>query len=436
MAWRWTPTDPLAEAYDVVVVGGGPAGIMAAGAAAGNGRHVLLIDRRPQLGGNVWYPSAGQPPVPEAAVDLSRLRGSGLRVLTGAEVLDRPRPGKLLVGSFEGWAQEVAYSQLVIATGARERFLPFPGWTLPNVVGVGALQLLGKSGAPVKGRSVVIAGSGPLLLAATAYLREQGAEVKVVAEQSSRWRVWRLAAGLVSNRERFRQALDLQRRVRGIPYRYGCWPVRAEGSGRVERVVLRQGNRTWTEGCDLLACGYHLVPNLELAELLGCRLRDGFVAVDEYQESSVPGVYCAGEPVGIGGLELARVEGEIAGLSAAQQREKARNRFADRRRLSSFRAGLRRAFALNPALRGMVTPSTVVCRCEDVRAEAVAPYLGGRDARLQTRCGMGRCQGRVCGPAAEFLWGWTPRGTRPPITPATVDQLTLSAVAEGAPGAT
>jgi len=336
-----------------------------------------------------------------------------------------------LIGSGET-AQELRYRQLVLATGARERFLPFPGWTLPNVTGAGALQLLAKAGVVVKGRSVIVAGSGPLLLAAAASLRAEGADIRLVAEQSPRLRVWRLAASLWKDSARLRQALDLRRQLRGVPYRTGCWPVRAEGGGRVERVTFRQGREEWTEDCDFLACAFFLEPNTELASLIGCHLEAGFVTVDEFQTTSVPGTFCAGEPVGIGGLELAQVEGEIAGFAATQQLERARNLFPERRRLAWFRFALNRAFALDPRLRDIVTPSTTVCRCEDIPASRLASFGSGRDARLQTRCGMGRCQGRVCGPAAEFLWGWNPRGVRPPIVPATVGQLTLTAGPESA----
>jgi D-hydroxyproline dehydrogenase subunit alpha len=393
---------------------------------------VLLVERRPRLGGNVWFQAAGGPATPEATPSPHRLARQNVQVSTGVEVLDRPAPSTLLLATKEG-SREVRYGKLVLATGARERFLPFPGWTLPNVTGAGALQLLAKAGAPVRGRSIVVAGSGPLLLAAAAYLRERGAEVRLVAEQSSRTRIWRLALGLWNDRPRFRQALELRRQLRGVPYRTGCWPLRAEGDGKVERVVLQQGGREWTVPCDFLACAFHLVPNTEIAELLGCQITDGYVVVDEYQATTVADTYCAGEPVGIGGVELARVEGEIAGLAASGQPLRATRLIGERRRLARFREKLQRAFPLDPRMRGAVTPSTVVCRCEDVRAESLASYQSGRDARLQTRCGMGRCQGRICGPAAEFLWGWNPRGPRPPLVPATVGQLTLHRGTEGAP---
>ncbi len=339
-------------------------------------------------------------------------------------MIDRPRPSELSLGVGDS-IRDVRYEKLVLATGARERLLPFPGWTLPNVTGAGGLQLLAKAGLSLHGRRVVVAGTGPLLLASAVYLRKRGAEVVLVAEQAPGWRVWWLGATLIRDRDRLRQALDLRRQLRGVSYRTGAWVVRAEGNGRLERVVLRHGRREWTESCDFLACGFHLVPNLELAELLGCRLRAGFVAVDEFQETSLPDIYAAGEPVGIGGWELARLEGEVAGLAATGQREEAVALFGERRRRNQFRGALDRTFLLDPQLRATVTPETIVCRCEDVVAGALSSFEEGREARLQTRCGMGRCQGRVCGPATEFLWGWNPRGARPPIVPATVGQLAV-----------
>jgi D-hydroxyproline dehydrogenase subunit alpha len=411
-----------------VVVGGGPAGIAAAAAAAESGQEVLVVERRPHLGGNVWHAEAGGVPHPDAIPALRSLERPNVTVRTGAEVLDAPRPSTVLVGG-GATAREVRYRALILATGARERLLPFPGWTLPNVTGAGGLQLLAKAGLRLEGRSVVVAGSGPLLLAAASDLRRRGAEIRSIAEQSSGWRLGRLAVGLLGSTAHRRQALEFRRELRGVPYRTGSWVVRAEGEGAVERVVLRRGRREWTERCDFLACGFHLVPNLELAELLGCRIEGGFVVVDGNQKTSVPETYAAGEPVGIGGLELARIEGRIAGWAATGAEAQAATLFAERGRLARFRAALLRAFPLDPRLRSVVTPATIVCRCEDVRADAIGSFRTGRQARLQTRCGMGRCQGRVCGPATEFLWGWSPRGARPPLSPATVSQL----LAEDAP---
>ena len=134
-------------------------------------------------------------------------------------------------------------------------------------------------------------------------------------------------------------------------------------------------------------------------------------------------VYSAGEATGIGGLELALVEGRIAGYAAADLPEKARALFAERARLRRFARGLERAFALRAELRALPEPETVVCRCEDVSLARMQAYRAWRPAKLQTRCGMGPCQGRICGAAAEFLLGWGMESVRPPVLPARVESL-------------
>jgi NADPH-dependent 2,4-dienoyl-CoA reductase/sulfur reductase-like enzyme len=184
--------------------------------------------------------------------------------------------------------------------------------------------------------------------------------------------------------------------------------------------------RRWTVACDFLACGFHLVPNTELAQLIGCRIEDGFVAVDEMQRTSVENVLCAGEPTGIGGVEMAVVEGQIAGLAALGALSQARKLVRGRRRMLGFVRALREAYALDPELRRLASDATIVCRCEDVVYGDLRRYSVWRDAKLQTRCGMGPCQGRLCGAAAEFLFGWGAQGMRPPAFPVSVANLTMA----------
>ena len=189
----------------------------------------------------------------------------------------------------------------------------------------------------------------------------------------------------------------------------------------LKSVRLTDGIKTWDEPCDLLACGFHLVPNTELPSLLGCKLRGDFVEVNEQQQTSVANIYCAGEPTGIAGLDAALIQGEIAGLACAgmptghlQSRNAAEQEFAAR---------LETAFRLRPELRLLPTPETIVCRCEDVAYKNLAARTGWTEAKLQTRCGMGPCQGRICGPATQTLFGWTPKSIRPPLFPVPVNAL-------------
>jgi hypothetical protein len=183
-------------------------------------------------------------------------------------------------------------------------------------------------------------------------------------------------------------------------------------------VTLRRGARTWSERCDYLACAFGLVPNLELPMLLGCG-----ADVDDLQQTRTPGIYAAGEVTGIGGLDLSQVEGEIAGYAAAGKPDRARPLFARRARHRRFAAALERAFALREELKALPAPDTFLCRCEDVTLDRVRRYSNWREAKLQTRCGMGPCQGRVCGPAAEFLLGWKHESVRPPAFPARIGTL-------------
>jgi NADPH-dependent 2,4-dienoyl-CoA reductase/sulfur reductase-like enzyme len=175
--------------------------------------------------------------------------------------------------------------------------------------------------------------------------------------------------------------------------------------------------------CDLLACGFHLVPNIELARLLGCLIVDGFVAVDEYQQTSVSDVYCAGEPTGIGGVDAAIVEGKLAGFAATDQFVRAASLLPTQKKTAAFAKALDRAFELRNELRTLAVNSTILCRCEDVQYGKLTEYEDFRTAKLQTRCGMGACQGRICGSAVEFLFGWTDRSVRPPIFPVKMENL-------------
>jgi NADPH-dependent 2,4-dienoyl-CoA reductase/sulfur reductase-like enzyme len=214
----------------------------------------------------------------------------------------------------------------------------------------------------------------------------------------------------------------------GVPYLPSCWPVAAEGKHKLESVTLRRGAKTWSVPCDYLACGFHLVPNTELAALLGCVVENGKVRVDELQQTTMPDVYCAGEPTGIGGLELSLVEGQIAGHAAAGRLDPARRLFAKRDKMRRFAAALERAFVLRPELQELARPETLVCRCEDVSLSRLREHSSWRAAKLLTRCGMGPCQGRVCGPALEFLLDWKPESVRPPVFPVRVESLIATAV--------
>ena len=420
------PAHNQVHSYDVVVIGGGPAGLAAAVSAKESGARVAIVDDNPNLGGQIWRGESQKPTVPESAEWLRRVQAAKIEFISGARVFDQPENGQLLAETFDG-VLRLGYQKLILATGARERFLPFPGWTLPGVTGAGGLQALVKSGWPIAGKKVVIAGTGPLLLAVAAYLRKRGANVLLIAEQASRKSLFSFGLGLWRSPGKIIQALTLKRELAGVRHLTGCWPVAATGDGQLQRVTLRRGERTWQVECDYLACGFHLLPNTELAAFFGCALRDGVVWVDEFQQTTIPGIYCAGESTGIGGLDVSLIEGRIAGLAATGQQEKASALFAERRRHQQFAYLLNRAFALREELKTLPQPETIVCRCEDVSFARLQQHhqkqAGWRAAKLHTRCGMGPCQGRICGGAIEYLFGWPAESIRPPVFPVKVGSL-------------
>ncbi|MBN3729306.1 NAD(P)/FAD-dependent oxidoreductase, partial [Burkholderia sp. Ac-20379] len=256
----------------------------------------------------------------------------------------------------------------IVATGARELLLPFAGWTLPGVTGAGGLQALIKGGVPVRGERIVIAGSGPLLIAAMATARDAGAKVVAVVEQAGASAVSRFGMSLAATPSKLWQAARLTRGFVGTRYLMGGVVREAQGGARVEAAVIEAGGRTHTVACDRIACGYGLLPNLTLARALGCAVEGGAVTVDAWQRTSLDAIYAAGESTGVGGMELARVEGTIAGLSAAGVNE-ADPRFApllrERDTWRGFAGRVAQAFALGAAARALPPDDTMLCRCED-----------------------------------------------------------------------
>ena len=427
-------------ATEVLVIGAGPAGIAAATAAAANGRKVIVLDDNLSAGGQIWREASVRKHIRQnkgadarrrALEELSR---SGARVYAGCSVFDARATGLVQAvrsSDFAESVEEFRFEQLILATGARERFLPFPGWTLPGVFGAGGLQALVQGGYSVAGKRVIVAGTGPLLMAVATHLMEDGASIQTVLEQASVAKVARFAASLLSDPSKLLQAANYRASLRKTSFRMGCWVVEAiagKQSGKLEAARITDGKRTWIEPCEALACGYNLVPNTEIASLLGCSFSGSFVRVDTAQRTSLPNVFCAGEPTGIAGIDAALVQGRIAGLTCAGVNTESLQKKAAAAR--NFRDRLANTFALRPELRSLPQDETIVCRCEDVAFKRVRGRGGWTDAKLQTRCGMGPCQGRVCGPAVEFLLGWKPVSVRPPLFPVPFEALCSQA---GAP---
>ena len=420
---------------EVLVIGAGPAGIAAACAGGESGKRVILADENPAPGGQIWR-AESQPYSTRvnrkgpAGAWFDRLARSGAATVSGASAFDADAKSRVVRFERERDTLEVRYESLVLATGARERFLPFPGWTLPGIFGAGGLQALVKGGLPVEGRRIVVAGTGPLLLAAAGMLGQRGAQVLMVLEQARWTSLARFGLTVSAFPGKLIEAVTLFIHSGGVPFRPGWWICEAGGAGQLEWVEITNGQRRTRVACDMLACGYGLVPNTEFAQLLGCGMTAPrasraarVVEVDQWQRTSLEGIYACGELSGIGGAELSLEEGCVAGYATAGRRSIAQRHFPARERYRRFAREMEAAFALREELKTLAKPDTITCRCEDVAAGQLLEFGSWREAKLASRCGMGPCQGRVCGPAVEFLFGWDAASVRPPLATVRLESL-------------
>ena len=416
---------------DVAVIGAGPAGMAAAVRAADAGRRVIVLDESPNAGGQIWRHRTPAILDAEARRWIDRLGRSSAEVHHGLSVADIVHTGEsgyaIVAERHAGGAVVVRATSIVLATGARERFLPFPGWTLPGVVGIGGAQALLKNGATFRGKRVIIAGTGPLILPVAASLSSAGARVELVAEQAPFSAVRDFTFSLLTRPETLVQAAIYRLAFARTRYSVGTWVSAASGTDRLTGVTVTDGRTTRSLQCDVLCTGYGLVPNVELARLLGCGIEHGGAVVNGRQETTVANVYAAGELTGVGGVALSVVEGEIAGVCAAGAARPEAALVRRRGALRDLAARLDRAFAVRPEIRALSRDDTIVCRCEDVRRGAVAALRDARQAKLYVRAGMGACQGRVCGPAFEFLFGWSPGTVRYPTEPVRLSTVAASA---------
>jgi NADPH-dependent 2,4-dienoyl-CoA reductase/sulfur reductase-like enzyme len=403
---------------DIAIVGAGPAGLAAARAAATVSRSIIIIDDNPYPGGQIWR-DGPQVKLPDAAREYRDiLSASNVRYLPATRIIASPKAGALLLEDAKS-SYRLDYEQLILCCGARELLLPFPGWTLPGVTGVGGLQALVKSGMPVAGERVVIAGSGPLLLASAQTARAACAHVSGLYEQAASQQVLRFALSLARWPSKLVQAFTLF----DVRYRWDSYVVEALGETTLEAVRVCRNGREETVRCDRLACGFGLTPNTVLASHLGCRLEEQAIAVDSFQQTSRLEHYAAGECTGIGGSELALVEGRIAGLAASGQWDEAQALFGQRAFWQAFAQRVQQCFKLRSEVRQLARPDTLICRCEDVPFSALMGEQGWNAAKLQSRCGMGACQGRICGTATRELLGWPLPEPRIPLAPARIETL-------------
>ena len=416
----------------VVIVGAGPAGMAAAALLAEHGVRPVLVDEAERPGGQVWrQPSA--PFVPDKEVLLGRAaaaeftRAHAAFAALADRIDHRPRHLAWTVQDGELFMAEgrrittLRPDALLLATGATDRLLPVPGWTLPGVFSLGGAQVLLKDQGAAIGQRVVFAGASPLLYLAALQYRAMGVDVAAVLDTTrfaDKLRALptlaRSAPGILA------QGLSHMARLRaaGVPMLHGVASLAIEGEARAEAMRFSDaGGAQRRIACDAVALGFGLRPETQLADLAGATLRFDphfrlWVPATDADGRCKPGLYAAGDGAAIGGAAAAELGGRLAGWAILSflgrtvpqaEMQALRRRIA---RLRAFQRGLARAFAWPGAWLRTTREETLLCRCEAVSLgtlrAALAQPLGPREinrAKALTRCGMGRCQARFCGPA-------------------------------------
>lgn len=417
-----------------LIVGAGPAGIRAAEALVAAGLRPLVVDEAPACGGQIYRQRLVQDG--RSTKDLyGSEAGKAERLHAAFAALDGKIdywPQALLWNLRDGTAdiavagvtRRAAYDGLVLATGATDRVLPIPGWTLPGVFTLGGSQVALKAQGCAIGRRVVFAGSGPLLYLVAWQYMKAGVEVAAVldaAPSSAKLNLLKalpLDPGIVPRGMRFVAEL----RLRGVAIRTGIEGLRIEGEGRVSGVAWREGGRERRLACDGVGYGLALRSETQLADLAGCafrfneRDRAWLPTRDAAGRASVPGVYLAGDGAGIAGADAAERAGERAALALLEDsglafdKTRASALEAELARIGRLRDVLEAAFPFPAHWARAIDDATTLCRCEEITAGTVREAASRLDIseinRLKavSRVGMGRCQGRMCAAAsAEVL---------------------------------
>lgn len=466
----------------LVVVGAGPAGLAAAIEAARAGLPCTVLDEAGHLGGQIY-----RPPPPEFRIAKPQLlgrdfeRGERLRrefatvadrvdVISGASVFGLWDSGRDVAWTSGRASITQRTEHLILATGAYERPVPFPGWTLPGVITAGGAQTLVKTLRIRPGRRALVAGTGPLLLVVANQLHKAGVEVAAVLEAGKpSWSPTQLP-NIVGEWELMRDAWEYWRGLRraNIPLLFnhtifeahGTEGVTAASYGPVDAIDWTpRRDRAVAIDVDHVVVGFGFVPNTQLTESVGCRHEyvhelGGWVPVrNELMETTTPGLFAVGDGAGVAGSGVAVQEGRVAGITAAQQAGVIDRAEADRRRagplkrlqsLSGVRRILDQMSRIRPGLSALATPDTLVCRCEEVALREVQAAMaqGARDlqaVKLLTRLGMGQCQGRNCAPSTAMIisralsCGPASAGRinpRPPVSPVTLGALATMRAAQ------
>ena len=445
--------------HQIIVVGAGPAGLNAAKYAANSGCDVGLVDAGNKLGGQYWRHTGNEhfdqsvhhnfdqgSLLMDAVKSNPRITIYSQSPIWSASIIENEIVFRLKSGA-------LITSKVILATGAYDRSIPFPGWDIPGVMTAGAAQSLLKGSGVIAGKRIVVAGSGPFLLPVAAGLSSHGGKVVRLVEASSKF-AWRKGIfALVQNPAKIAEGLGYLRTLRkhrvAIGFKEAIIEAHAGQDGLLKTVTVAKIDSnfriqsTFTLACDVAAISWGFTPDTSLAAALNIEQSvdvDGaiIVKVNGEQQANYPHpdiqIFAAGEITGIGGSDLALLEGAIAGLTAAGSEKNIKKLKSLRRRALNFSSTLQKVYEIPIGWRKWLTPETIICRCEEVNYQQVnhaASEFGALDSRgikLMTRCGMGMCQGRICSRIVADLLGSdeTDRikgAFRPIITPITLGEL-------------
>ena len=425
------------KTFDLVIIGGGPAGIAAAATAAKHGLSVALIDERPTLGGQI-YKRVGPGFKVKSAKEVGKDYFLGEELINELENSSVELFLETLVGTIENSAvvivrngesaERLSYKKLLISPGAYDRPVAFPGWTLPGVITAGAAQSLVKTQRVNPGSRIFFAGSGPLALAFPAQLSGYGANIVGIIEAAPRpgiFKALRILFAVIGNLDLMRDAAKYQFHLisNRIPMTYRRIIISANGKDRVESVTHAKVDKNWrvipgtekTVEVDALCVGYGFFPSVELFRLLGCELayeesRGGAVVkLDNWGATSVANVFGAGDGTGISGSYVAIARGRLAALKIAAELGKISETSLTAlatgfqktfKRRTKFQSAINNAYEIKSGIYALADNKTVICRCESVTLENILPVLESTVdpsvVKAYTRCGLGLCQGRNC----------------------------------------
>jgi len=424
----------MSETYELGVIGAGPAGMEAVIAASEAGVRTVIVDGLLQEGGQYYRKSitaSGSDDEKERNILVERLADA-----PAARIFNALTWGIFKEEKGEGWLvglygpsspKWLHVRTLVLANGAYDTPVAFPGWTLPGVMTSGASLILTKSQHVAPGRRALVVGSGPLLLSSAAHLIEAGVEVVGVCETSRIFTKGILYAPIMLGQlRRVGEAIQYLRLLssKKVPYLTGWSILEARGKDHVEEALIAKvdsqgfpiAGTTQTKRVDTIVCGFGLTPNTGLARMIGCKMEyqpkiGGWIPVrDSMLQTSLSGIYVAGDGAGIRGAENARLEGRLAGMAVALQTGHLSGQQAAKffHRIGPGLARQRRfgrlLGELFPPQRGWISLArgdTLLCRCEEVSLDEIKTAIanGARtlgEVKMVTRVGMGNCQGRMC----------------------------------------